>query len=78
MAQSTILIADDDADILETLTFRLEQRGFRVIQAHDGGEAIEAFRASGHSADDVRTHDQSENRQGAWHLCSLAAHRQRR
>jgi DNA-binding response OmpR family regulator len=46
MGQSTILIADDDSDILETLTFRLEQRGFRVVQAHDGEEAIEAFRAS--------------------------------
>jgi DNA-binding response OmpR family regulator len=46
MGQSTILIADDDSDILETLTFRLEQRGFHVVQAHDGEEAMQAFRAS--------------------------------
>jgi DNA-binding response OmpR family regulator len=46
MGQATILIADDDADILETLTFRLEQRGYRVIQAHDGEEAMRLFRTS--------------------------------
>jgi CheY-like chemotaxis protein len=46
MGQSTILIADDDPDILETLTFRLQQRGYRVIQAHDGVEALQGVRAS--------------------------------
>jgi DNA-binding response OmpR family regulator len=46
MGQATILIADDDPDILETLTFRLEQRGYRVIQTHDGEEAMELFRTS--------------------------------
>jgi CheY-like chemotaxis protein len=46
MGKLTILVADDDADILETLTFRLEQRGYQVIQAHDGEEALERVRQS--------------------------------
>ena len=38
-------------------------------------EGREAFRASGHSANHVRIRDQSQNRQGAWRFCSLAAYR---
>jgi DNA-binding response OmpR family regulator len=44
MEKSTILIADDDCDILDTLAFRLEQRGYRVIKAHDGEEALKEIR----------------------------------
>ncbi len=35
-----VLVADDDADILELLTRRLERRGYEVIPAADGDEAL--------------------------------------
>jgi DNA-binding response OmpR family regulator len=34
-----ILAADDDEDILELVTFRLERSGYTVVQARDGEEA---------------------------------------
>jgi DNA-binding response OmpR family regulator len=37
--QTVVLAADDDEDILELITFRLERSGYTVIQAHDGEEA---------------------------------------
>jgi|FLYL01.1.fsa_nt_gi DNA-binding response OmpR family regulator len=37
----TVLIADDDRDILDIVTFRLERSGFKVIRASDGREAHE-------------------------------------
>ena len=39
--QPVDLAADDDEDILELVTFRLERSGFTVIQARDGEEALE-------------------------------------
>ena len=36
-----VLAADDDADILGLITFRLERSGYTVLQAHDGEEALE-------------------------------------
>ena len=36
-----VLAADDDADILGLITFRLERSGYTVLQAHDGEEAFE-------------------------------------
>ena len=36
-----ILIADDEADILEIISFHLIKAGFEVITAKDGSEAIE-------------------------------------
>ncbi len=44
MDKPTIVIADDDPDILETLKFCLEQRGYHVVQAHDGEEALREVR----------------------------------
>jgi DNA-binding response OmpR family regulator len=41
---STVLVADDDADILELVAFRLERAGYEVITAHDGTEALAAAR----------------------------------
>jgi len=35
-----VLAADDDEDILELITFRLERSGYTVIQARDGEEAL--------------------------------------
>jgi DNA-binding response OmpR family regulator len=39
--QPVVLAADDDADILELVTFRLERSGYTVLQAHDGEEALQ-------------------------------------
>jgi two-component system alkaline phosphatase synthesis response regulator PhoP len=40
-AQPTILIVDDERDIVETLDFALRRRGFTVRVAYDGQEALE-------------------------------------
>ena len=37
--QPVVLAADDDEDILELITFRLERSGYTVVQARDGEEA---------------------------------------
>jgi DNA-binding response OmpR family regulator len=37
--QPVVLAADDDEDILELVTFRLERSGYTVVQARDGEEA---------------------------------------
>lgn len=39
-ARPVVLAADDDKDILELITFRLERSGYTVLQAHDGEEAL--------------------------------------
>lgn len=41
MAQSkTILVVDDDPEIVTMLTTRLQSRGYRVVSASDGKEAL--------------------------------------
>lgn len=40
----TVLIADDEADIVETLQFMLESDGFEVLTAYDGEEALKIAR----------------------------------
>jgi two-component system phosphate regulon response regulator PhoB len=44
MAQATILVVEDEQDILELVAFNLEQAGFRVLRAGDGMEALERSR----------------------------------
>jgi CheY-like chemotaxis protein len=39
-----ILIADDDAEMLQTLSFMLEREGYAVIRAENGLEAVELAR----------------------------------
>jgi CheY-like chemotaxis protein len=36
-----VLVADDDPDILELVTLRLERAGYRVLAATNGGEALD-------------------------------------
>jgi len=38
----TVLVADDDEDILELVSFRLERAGYEVVTAHDGTAALAA------------------------------------
>jgi DNA-binding response OmpR family regulator len=40
-AGPVILAADDDEDLLELVTFRLERSGYTVLQARDGEEAFQ-------------------------------------
>ena len=37
--QYTILIAEDDADIIEVLKLYLENQGYRILSAEDGAAA---------------------------------------
>ena len=41
---STILIVDDERDILELLKYNLEKEGYRVLTAHNGKEALRVVR----------------------------------
>ena len=45
-ARPVVLAADDDKDILELITFRLERSGYTVLQAHDGEEALRLAQAA--------------------------------
>ena len=40
----TILVVDDEEDLLSLLEYNLEQEGFEVVLARDGVEAIEQTR----------------------------------
>jgi CheY-like chemotaxis protein len=44
MSAATILVADDDPDILELVKLRLEIAGHPVLAARDGQEALELVR----------------------------------
>ncbi|HCI79587.1 MAG TPA: DNA-binding response regulator, partial [Ktedonobacter sp.] len=39
----TILVVDDEAVLLETIAYNLEQAGYRVMTAGDGLHALEAL-----------------------------------
>ena len=41
-ARKLVLVADDDPDILDLVTFRLDRAGYEVMQARDGQEALDA------------------------------------
>ncbi len=39
-----VLLADDDPDVIEVVSMLLEEEGYDVITAKDGGEALEKIR----------------------------------
>jgi DNA-binding response OmpR family regulator len=39
-ARPFVLVADDDDDILQLLSFRLERAGYEIVQARNGDEAL--------------------------------------
>lgn len=41
-----ILVVDDEADILKSVSFRLQKAGYEVVTAADGQAALEAFEAN--------------------------------
>lgn len=41
MDKKKILLVDDEKDLVETVSFRLEAFGYKVIPAYDGKEALE-------------------------------------
>jgi DNA-binding response OmpR family regulator len=43
MTKKTILIADDEPNIVISLEYMLQQSGYEVMVAHDGQEAIDAI-----------------------------------
>jgi two-component system alkaline phosphatase synthesis response regulator PhoP len=42
-----ILVVDDEAVLVETIAYNLEQAGYRVVTASDGNSALEAARSEG-------------------------------
>jgi DNA-binding response OmpR family regulator len=44
-SEKLVLVADDDADVLNLVRFRLERDGLRVLTATDGVQALELARA---------------------------------
>lgn len=41
----TVLVVDDESDILEFVDYNLEKEGYRVVLAHNGAEALEKAKA---------------------------------
>lgn len=41
----TILVADDEPHILLLVVISLRKDGYRILEAHDGGEALDVVRA---------------------------------
>lgn len=46
IVMSTILIADDNEDLRQSMVLRLRNRGFEVVEAENGREALELARSS--------------------------------
>ena len=44
MEKKKILLVDDERDLVETVTFRLEASGYEVLPAYDGREGLDKAR----------------------------------
>jgi len=45
MSQKLIMVVDDDPDLVEAVTMKLESKKYRVERAYDGQEAMEKIKA---------------------------------
>ena len=45
MSEKTILVVEDEENLLETLRYKLTREGYQVVAAHDGEQAIELARS---------------------------------
>jgi two-component system, OmpR family, alkaline phosphatase synthesis response regulator PhoP len=63
-----VLIADDEPDILEILTYNLEKEGYTVITAKDGDEALEKARLA---SPDLIVLDMMMPRKGGMEVCEI-------
>ena len=41
---STILVCDDDKEIVEAIEIYLSQEGYRILKAYDGVQALECLK----------------------------------
>ena len=46
MGETTVLIVDDEPDIIATLQFRLASAGYKVLTAEDGARALDVIRVN--------------------------------
>ena len=51
----TILVCDDDKEIVEAIDIYLQQEGYQVLKAYDGEEALEILKEKEDSAYDTGT-----------------------
>ena len=42
--EKTVLVVEDEKNIVDILRFNLERKGYRVIEAYDGEEGLRALR----------------------------------
>jgi DNA-binding response OmpR family regulator len=48
MADSKILIVEDDPNLIATLKYKLIKEGYSVVTANDGAQAVEIARSEKH------------------------------
>lgn len=63
-----ILIIDDEPDLVETLTFRLQAAGYEVVQAFDGLEGLEKARSE---SPDLILLDVIMPKMDGYHVCRM-------
>jgi hypothetical protein len=66
--ESTILIVDDERDLVEMLAYNLEKRGYRVIKAYDGFEAWQKIESE---RPDLLILDLMMPNLDGWELCRM-------
>ena len=53
----TILVCDDEKDIVDAIEIYLAQEGYRVLKAYDGLQALEIFKDRGGTSDSAGCDD---------------------